>query len=180
MKKLSAGLAAAAALALAAAPAHAQIPHITPFAFEARAGVAVPTGDLNTVANPGFGVSGNITYSAFPLIGIYAGYGYNQFGEDGGNGTYKDHGVDVGARLGIPTPLIPIDPFLKAGVVVHRLELSGSSTGLNGSGDWGAGYEVGAGLGFGLGPASLTPGVTYVRHQGVSYVQADVGLRLRI
>lgn len=178
MKKISVGLAAAAA-ALLAGPARAQIPHITPFAFEARAGIGVPTGDLNDATKPGFGVSGNITYHAFPLIGIYAGYGYNQFGVDGGDGTFKDHGVDVGARLGIPTPLIPIDPYVKAGFIVHRLELSGAGID-DAKSDWGGGYEVGAGLGFGLGPASLTPGVTYVHHQDISFVQADVGVRIRI
>ncbi|HEX8905421.1 MAG TPA: outer membrane beta-barrel protein [Longimicrobiaceae bacterium] len=179
MQKLSVSLAAAAAVALLAGPARAQIPHITPFAFEARAGVAVPQGDLNDFAKPGFSVGGSVTYHAIPLVGIYGGYSYAQFGVEGGGGNFKDHGFDVGARLGLPTPLIPIDPYVKAGAVFHKLELTdGTST----FGDTGieAGYEVGAGVGFGFGPASLTPGVSYVHHKDVSYVRADVGLRIRI
>jgi hypothetical protein len=63
-------------------------------------------------------------------------------------------------------------------VVVHKLELNGST--VDESTDWQAGYELGAGLGFGFGPLSLTPGVSYVHHKDVSFVRADVGLRIRI
>lgn len=178
MKKLSAGIAAAAAVVLLAGPARAQIPHITPFSFEARAGVALPQGDLNDVASPGFALGGSVTYHAVPLVGIYGGYSFAQFGQDGGDGDYRDHGFDVGARVGIPTPLIPIDPWIRGGVVVHKLELSGTAA--DASTDWQAGYELGAGLGFGFGPLSLTPGVSYVHHKDVSYVRGDVGLRIRI
>lgn len=181
MKKISSGLLAAAATVLLAGTARAQIPHFTPFSFEARGGVAVPTGSFNHAANPGLALNGSVTYHAIPLIGIYAAYDYVRFDQEGGSGTYTDQGVDLGARLGIPTPLIPIDPYLKAGVVIHRLKLDGATTG-NGS-DNGTGVEVGAGLGFGFGPLSLTPGITYVHHSAAgrtSYVKADVGVRVRI
>lgn len=183
MKKLAAGAFALAASALLAGTARAQIPHITPFAFEARAGIGVPTGDFNSTANPGVTLNGNITYQLpIPVIGlgIYAGYDINKFKHQGG-GNYTDNGVDIGARLGIPTPLIPIDPFLKAGVVIHRLKLTDAPAG-NFS-DSGVGVEVGAGLGFGFGPLSLTPGLSYVHFkagQRASYAKADVGLRVRI
>jgi hypothetical protein len=182
MKKIAAGLLSVAASALLAGAAHAQIPHITPFAFEARAGVAVPTGSFNDAANPGYALNGNITYNAIPLVGVYAGYDYAHFGQDGGSGKFTDTGVDVGLRVGIPTPLIPIDPYLKGGVVFHRLKLTDAAT--QNFSDTGTGLEVGAGLGFGFGPLSLTPGVSYVHYNvaggRASYVKADVGLRVRI
>jgi hypothetical protein len=185
MKKLAAGAAALAA-ALLAAPAAAQIPHLTPFAFEARAGIAAPTGDLGDVAGNGFVVGGNITYHAFPIVGIYGGVSHAQFSVDDGDGDFKDSGFEIGARIGIPTPLIPIDPWIKGGAVFHRLELTGAGT--DDFNDWGTGYEIGAGLGFGFGPVSVTPGVTYVSYKvdggggddTASYVKAEVGVRVRI
>jgi hypothetical protein len=191
MKKLTAGLFAVAATALIAGPARAQIPHITPFAFEARAGVAFPTDAMGDDTGPGLALSGSITYHALPLVGVYAGGSFNKFSLDDADGVdVNDSGLDLGARIGIPTPLIPIDPWIKAGVVVHRLKISDSEDDI--TSDWGTGYEVGAGLGFGFGPVSVTPGVGYVHYNAnnglqadnadftVSYVKADIGVRIRI
>ncbi|HEX8829817.1 MAG TPA: outer membrane beta-barrel protein [Longimicrobium sp.] len=188
MKKL---LFAAAAVALIAGPARAQIPHITPFSFEARAGVAVPTGDFSDDVGAGPVLSGSITYHAIPLIGIYAGGTYAKFSvDDSDDVDLSDAGLDVGARIGIPTPLIPIDPWIKAGVVVHRAKVSDSTS--DESTDWGTGFEVGAGLGFGFGPVSVTPGVSYVHYNSnigegadvedakLSYLKADIGVRIRL
>jgi hypothetical protein len=188
MQKLTPVAAALAGAALLAGPAAAQIPHFTPFAFEARGGVAVPMGDFSEVAGPNFVVGGSITYHALPMLGVYVGATHAQFKRDADDGDYQDTGFDVGARLGIPTPLIPIDPWIKAGVVVHHLELGGTA-GADFD-DWGTGFEVGAGLGFGFGPISITPGVSYVNYsyddgalaidQKASYVKADIGVRIRI
>ena len=187
MKKPAAAAAALAAAALLAGPAAAQIPHLTPFAFEARAGVAVPTGGFGKVAGAGFTVGGNVTYHAFPVVGFYAGASHAQFSVDGGSGDYRDMGFEVGARIGIPTPLIPIDPWIKGGVAFHRLELTNTTDDFD---DWGTGYEVGAGLGFGFGPLSITPGVSYVSYKvndgssatdlTASHVKVDIGVRIRI
>ena len=186
MKKLLQGAAALAAVLLAG-PAAAQIPHITPFAFEGRAGIAAPTGDLGDAAKNGFIVGGSITYHALPIVGFYAGASHAQMGAEDGDGDYKDSGFELGARIGIPTPLIPIDPWIKAGAVFHRLELSGATGG--DFDDWGTGYEVGAGLGFGFGPVSVTPGVGFVSYKvddggatdaTVSYVKAELGVRVRL
>src|ERR1700741_3142263 len=163
MKTLAAGAAALAAAALLPGPASAQIPHFPPFAFEGRAGVAVPTGDLGDAAGTGFAVGGSITYHALPLVGLYAGASPAQFPADADDGDFKDAGFEVGARIGIPTPLIPIDPWIKAGAVFHQLELRGTAA--DDFDDWGTGFEVGAGLGFGFGPISITPGVTYVSYK---------------
>ena len=187
MKKITSAALALAATALFAGAANAQIPHITPFSFEARGGVAVPTGDLNDVAGPGLALNGNITYHFIPVVGVYAGYSVNKFSRDGA-GDYQDNGAEVGLRVGIPTPLIPIDPWIKGGAVFHRLELSGAGT--SDFNDSGVGFELGAGLGFGFGPISITPGVTYVSYkydasntlqdQNANYVKADIGVRVRL
>jgi hypothetical protein len=108
---------------------------------------------------------------------------------DGADGTYQDSGFELGARLGIPTPLIPIDPWIKGGVAFRRLQLDASLAG-DGFDDWGLGFEVGAGLGFGFGPISITPGVSWVSYEyddGVAagdrkatYLKADIGVRIRL
>ncbi len=194
-KRSFALIAGALAAVAAAAPAHAQIPSFTPFSFEVRGGVAVPTGDFNEDAGaaPGLALSGTVTYHALPMIGIYGGFTYNRFGVDDdlaeivGDGQFVETGVDVGARLAIPTPLIPIDPWIRAGVLFHKLGGDGfEDDDFNADGDTGFGYEVGAGLGFGFGPVSLTPGVSFVSYDvegadaSATYFRADVGVRIRL
>jgi hypothetical protein len=188
MKKLAVALTALSAVALVAAPAHAQLPHLTPFSFEARAGFATPTGDFNDLASANYALSGSVTYHAVPMLGIYAGYSMNKFNTDADDGEITDNGVDLGARLGIPTPMIPIDPWIKAGVVLHHMELK-NATLVDNFSDSGTGFEVGAGLGFGFGPVSITPGIGYVSYNvdaggaadmKASYVKADIGVRIRI
>jgi hypothetical protein len=186
MKKLTAAAALTAATLLAG-PAAAQIPHFTPFAFEGRAGLAFPTGDLGDAAKNGYSLGGSITYHAFPVVGFYAGASMAKMSAEG-SGDFTDSGFELGARIGIPTPLIPIDPWIKGGVAFHRLELTGSGTG--DFDDWGTGYEVGAGLGFGFGPLSITPGVSYLSYKvndgsgasdaTASMVKAELGVRIRI
>ena len=189
MKKLTAGVFAAAATALMAGTAQAQLPTITPFAFEARAGVALPTGDMNEDTGPGLALSGSVTYHAIPLIGIYAGGSYARFSadlEEDVEGHATDTGFDVGARIGIPTPLIPIDPWIKGGVLYHQLKLDNGGT--DDLDDWGTGFEVGAGLGFGFGPVSITPGVMYQSYKvddgtdeaTAASIRAEIGVRIRI
>jgi len=187
MKKLTVGAAALAAAALLAGPAAAQIPHFTPFAFEGRAGLALPIGDLGDVAKTGYSFGGNITYHAFPVVGFYAGASMAKMSAKA-TGDYTDSGFELGARIGIPTPLIPIDPWIKGGVAFHRLELTDAGTA--DFSDWGTGFEVGAGLGFGFGPLSITPGVTYVSYKAntgpsatdmtAGMVKAELGARIRI
>ena len=191
-------LAAIVAASFAAAPAAAQIPNITPFSFEVRGGLAVPMGDLKDEdqgnAESGLTVSGTVTYHALPLVGIYAGYSRSEFGFDSPlDASYTDEGLAVGARVGIPTPLIPIDPWVRAGVVRHKLSLDAEGAEEDDEAetdsDWG--FEVGAGVGFAFtNKISITPGVTYTSTShdiegenesiNVSHLRVDVGLRVRL
>lgn len=189
MKKTLAALAAMAATAVLAGTAAAQIPAITPFSFEARAGVAMPTGDLSDRdADPGVSLGASATFHFMPMLGVYAGYSRATFGGEG-EGEYTDQGADLGLRLAVPTPLIPIDPWIKAGVTFHTLEASGFTLPTNNfDGDGSLGYEVGAGLGFGFGPLSLTPGVSWVNYdfdggsgdERASFIRVDIGARVRL
>jgi Outer membrane protein beta-barrel domain len=196
MKKSFAGLLSAAALLAAAAPAAAQIPAITPFSFEVRAGLALPQGDLGDALETGWSLGGTATYHFFPTLGVYAGYSMATFGagdeieEEAGDGTYRDSGFDFGLRFAPPTPLIPIDPWIRAGGVYHKLEAEDfDDPEANGDTDSSLGFQVGAGLGFGFGPISLTPGVIYTRYDveddegdegTVEYFALEIGGRIRL
>jgi hypothetical protein len=186
---LLAGALAAVALT---APARAQLPSFTPFSFEARAGVAMPTGDLKDVANTGYTLSGSATYHFIPMVGIYGGYTYSRFeveGDDESGYDLVDSGFDLGARLAIPTPLIPIDPWIKGGLVFHKVNVEGENIEEDDDSDAQLGFQVGGGLGFGIGPVSLTPGVSFISYKvdneddddvTLSYWEASIGVRIRL
>jgi hypothetical protein len=179
-------LAVACAASSVCTPLQAQLTGILPLSVEARGGIALPAEAFEGVDG---GVAGEVsaTWHALPFVGIYGAYQRNRFGWDGTGtpGHATDSGFAAGVRLAIPTPLIPIDPWIRAGVVAHQLE----GEGLNERSK--RGWEVGAGLGFPLARGvSLTPGVLWTRYQHgsgaadgellrVRHLRADVGLRLR-
>lgn len=199
MKKITLGLLSAVAATAFAAPVHAQIPNFTPFSLEVRGGLAIPTGDLAETEDDvgsvqtGYTFGANATFHFMPLLGVYAGYTRNQFGVEGLEELEViDQGFNAGVRVAVPTPLIPIDPYFKAGLVYNTLSFE-----FDGDGDEfvesdnSLGFEVGAGIGLGLGPKlSVTPQVTYTsyepRYDGedddfkVQHLRLDLGLRLRL
>jgi opacity protein-like surface antigen len=200
MKKITVGLLSAVAAVAFVAPAHAQLPNFTPFSLEVRGGIVFPTGDFGEsgeadVADVEDGITYgvNATYHFIPLVGIYAGYTRSQFDVEGIEElNVIDQGVSAGVRLAIPTPLIPIDPYVKAGLVYNTLsfEFDGDDEGFVDS-DNSLGFEVGAGIGLGLGPKlSITPQVTYTSYEPeydgesddfkVEHLRLDLGLRLRL
>ena len=71
-------------------------------------------------------------------------------------------------------------------MVYHQLKLDNGGT--DDLDEWGTGFEVGAGLGFGFGPVSITPGVIYqsykigedVDEATAASVRAEIGVRIRI
>jgi hypothetical protein len=177
---------ACAAASVRVAPLAAQLADILPLSVEARGGIALPAEAFEGVDG---GVAGEVsaTWHALPFIGIYGAYQRNRFAWDGSGtpGHATDTGVAAGVRLGIPALLLPIDPWIRAGVVAHQLEGEGLDE------EGGRGWEVGAGLGFPLARGvSLTPGVLWTRYRHgsgaadgellrVRHLRADVGLRLR-
>jgi hypothetical protein len=174
------------ALALAcgvAGPLAAQLPRI-PLAVEARGGIAQPA-DAFTGADGGAAGEVSATLHALPFIGVYGAYQHNRFAWGENDGHLTDSGWAAGVRVGVPLPLIPIDPWIRAGVVMHDLE--GTSSSAEGRRGW----EAGGGLGFPLARGlTLTPGVLWTRYPWgsgaqdgpllrVRHLRTDVGLRLR-
>lgn len=193
MKNAAAGLLAVLGAATFAGSANAQIPSLTPFSFEVRGGAALPTGDFKDIGlNPGPTYGANVTFHAAPMIGLYGAYSRSEFSADDdlqalrGDGKFTIEGFSGGVRLGIPTPMIPIDPWVKAGAVYHRAEAEEfTTTSFNGPSERKLGFEVGVGLGLGLGPkVSITPGVSYtqfnVNDTNFGHFRGDIGLNIRL
>lgn len=177
----------ATAVALACACAHplaAQLTGIIPLSVEARGGVALPREDFRGAADGGVAAELSATWHALPMIGIYGAYQWNRFGWDD-QGDATDAGFAAGVRVAIPTPLLPIDPWIRAGIVAHQLETETLSE------ESKRGWEAGAGLSFPLARGlTLTPGLLWTRYQHgsgaadgellhVRHLRADVGVRLR-
>lgn len=181
----------AAAVALACACAHplaAQLSGIIPLSVEARGGIALPRGDFRGAADGGVAAEVSATWHALPMIGVYGAYQWNRFGWDGAGdpADATDAGWAAGVRLSLPTPLLPIDPWIRVGVVAHDLDAASVTD------DTQRGWEAGAGLSFPLARGlALTPGLLWTRYQHgsgaadgellhVRHLRADVGVRLRL
>ena len=199
--KIAAGLIAVAASALLAGSAHAQIPNLTPFSFEVRGGGSFPQSDFGDVAENGLGLSGSVTFHALPMVGVYAGYARHSFGfsdelleeirqETGiavDDASIILSGPRAGVRLSIPTPLIPIDPFVEAGAFYAKpsFEVDGVD-GEDDDADSELGFEASAGVGFNILPkVQLTPAVGYTRisfedDDAANFFTASIGLRIRL
>lgn len=177
---------AALAAVLAAAPARAQ--SLLPFSVEGRAGLAFPTGEFGDGLGLGYGLGANAMVSFLPFVALYGGYSYTTFDLDtpvrGSEDSYNLQGFDAGLRLRVPTPLIPVDPYLRGGLVYYSGELSagGAET------ERELGVQLGAGLNYKLGMlVSLTPEVSWVRLPAgngggpdATFFRADFGLRVHL
>jgi hypothetical protein len=176
---------ACAAVPLFAGAARAQ----TPLALEVRGGIALPreafTDDAG--ADGGYSTELSVTIGVLPFVGVYGAWQRAELSREGSESSViTDEGWAAGVRVSVPTPFIPIDPWIRGGVVVHELEAGG----LDGGGDRGVGVEVAGGLRFSVGNRlALTPGVTWTRYGfddetvddgevNVSLLRVQVGLRL--
>jgi hypothetical protein len=192
-KQITAGL-LALATATIAGTAQAQSVPTSPLSLEVRGGLAFPTGSLADVAESGYTLGGNATFNFTPQLGLYVGGTFNSFPfGDNVDATYRDYGLDAGVKASFAGPALPVTPFLKGGLVYHKLELKGDEVGGDDTfkSDLSLGFEVGGGFMIPLGPRlSFTPAVTYMSYEpkfeddsdeeSVSHVRVDVGLNVRL
>jgi hypothetical protein len=182
---------------LFAGSASAQSP--LPLVLEVRGGLPLATGEFAEVGEdigdglgPGYSIGGSATLQFTPTLGAYAGYSFSHFEvrEFEKTGT-NDKGFDAGLRAVFPTRT-GLAPWVKGGLVYHRVsvvydeEVLGNNVNVT---NRELGLEAGVGIQAPLGPRlSVTPGVSYLRYgtgkvwqnREVTYVRADVGLRLRL
>jgi opacity protein-like surface antigen len=181
-------------------PASAQT--VLPFSFEARGGVALPTGDFADGASTGWNLGGTVHYRVAPMVSVYAGYEYVSFAVDSLDDfedvdvNVIDQGFRAGARFDIPLAgLTRVAPWVEGGATLNQssLKVSDSSTSVDLKSERKLGFEVGAGLSFAVAPKiSVTPGVRYHSHQtkfefegetaegDINYFTVDLGVHIRL
>lgn len=191
MKKTTVGILAALAAVSMAGTANAQMGPTSPFAIEARAGLAFPI-DFEGVET-GLTFGGDVIFQATPMFGIYAGYNFATFGidDEAFEGEEFDEDVDVnievkglraGVRANLPLATAGASPFAFGGLVYQSLGFNVSDGESEGSlsSDEELGFELGAGVEIPLGSRlSFTPAVSYVKIEDAKAVKADVGLKIR-
>lgn len=177
-----------------------------PLSVELRAGAGIPTGDFAggmAGAEPGLGFGIGAIVRATSTIGVYGGYGWNQFG-CGTCGILEqtddfeldedvtDTGFDFGAQANFVLGELLV-PWLRGGIIYHKLEFSGDDSSFDS--EAAIGFEIGAGASYVVVPSlTFTPGIRYRtytaefdfadtefpnRSVNVSYIALDVGLAYR-
>ena len=187
-----------------AQPARAQT--ILPLSFEARGGVALPTGDFADGAGTGFNVGATVHYRVAPMVSVYAGYEYASFSVDdlddeefeGVDANWSDQGFRAGARFEVPLAgaMTGLQPWVEGGATLYQTSIhaSDSNTSIDIDADRKVGFEVGAGFNFAVAPKiSLSPGVRYHSHKAefdfgdgdvgeadINYFTIDLGIHIRL
>lgn len=149
--------AAALAVAFGATVVPAQSP--IPFTVEGRVDRVSPLGKFDEISAAGFSVGAAASVQVRPGLGAYASYNYAVFGpkllSDFDDAT--DQGVSVGLTAAIPTGTTRAQPYVAAGVVVHKFTLYDQV-----ETDEEVGFEAGAGVAVPvIGRLRLTPSVSY-------------------
>ncbi len=194
-KTMLLSLVAAVALAGTAQAQTGTLP-TSPLSVDVRAGAAFPTGDFGDIAETGYTVGGDLSLMLSPMFSLYAGGSYSSFavadefqellegltGGQIGDLSYNLYGADAGVKAAFPT-MSGFTPFLRGGLVYYTAELGGGDDlgeDVEEENDWEAGFEVGGGLAFPLGPRiSVTPEVTYTGIEDLNFVRAQIGLNIR-
>ncbi|HET7460835.1 MAG TPA: outer membrane beta-barrel protein [Longimicrobium sp.] len=156
--------------------------------LEARGGGAFPTGDFRGQASPGWTLGATLHYPVHPDLDVYGGVQHENYPtrllvidgppvvEAEGYRTL-DNAVRGGLRASPRIPLAGVRPWAEAGLTYGRVTFTAPDSPDTQS-NWRAGYELGAGLGVGVGPrVTLTPGVRY-RHHGTSFTSEGDEVKL--
>jgi hypothetical protein len=133
------------------------------WAVELRPGANLATQQLAGVdIKPGFGAEATIAYRFMEHLGIYAGWGWNQFTPDIENaGHYEETGYTFGLRFQHPIN-DKLDYMISVGSVYNHLELEDTDGNLYGDTGHGFGWQAEAGVAIPLGERwRLTPGIRY-------------------
>ncbi|HET8654777.1 MAG TPA: hypothetical protein VFL93_04640 [Longimicrobiaceae bacterium] len=134
-------------------PGRAQLPLPVSLSIEARPAFGVPTGGFSSASGLGAtnGPGGSVGASVgLGPIAAYAEYtavrfGCSQCSEAGLDDRALDTGWEVGAKLRLtPLPFLPVQPWVRGGVIGHQLQLSGDEGHVESK--MGSGYSIGVGV----------------------------------
>lgn len=137
------------------------------FGFEFSSGVSMATNKLSDATlNPGFGFEGIFHYRFLPKLGLYGGWGWNQFGADesfaGNNAMFEETGYILGLQLNQSIGNSKTALYFRAGGLYAHIETENNEGDVIHNTGHGLGWQLAGGLEFELGKNwSLTPGIKF-------------------
>lgn len=137
------------------------------WSVEFRPGLSFPTGDVgNTDTKIGFGFDLMGAYKIMPHLGVYAGWGWNQFkGEDQfskEDRTLEETGYTFGFQIIHPIGTSPFSYVARAGAIYNHIELENNSGDITADTGHGFGWQIEAGVDYEFAPdLSLRPTLRY-------------------
>lgn len=137
---------AIATIALAAAPASAQLGLVKPFQLGIAGGAAQPMSDLKDGANMGYNATAALGINLpFIPVGLRIDGAYNQFGEKAGVGA-KLHVISATGNLVWRLPSVGISPYLIGGAGLYMATATSTGTVSASATDNHMGWNAGAGI----------------------------------
>lgn len=137
---------AVATIALAAAPASAQLGLVKPFQLGVAGGAAQPMSDLKDGANMGYNATAALGINLpFIPVGLRIDGAYNQFGEKAGVGA-KLHVISATGNLVWRLPSVGISPYLIGGAGLYMQTATTTGTTSASVSDNHMGWNAGAGI----------------------------------
>jgi hypothetical protein len=137
------------------------------FGFEFSSGVSVATSKLSeTTLDTGLGFEGIFHYRFLTHTGVYAGWGWNQFGANdsfGGNDVcFEETGYVFGLQFKHPFGLSPVQYYLRAGGLYNHIETENSEGEIIDDTGHGLGWQLAGGIDVPLGKNwNFTPGIKF-------------------
>lgn len=138
------------------------------WAFELRAGAALPTQDVGSdELGTGMSLEGTLRYRFLPHLGAYAGWDWVRFAPEtsfaGDNVDFEETGYAFGLRFEQPfSDTTPISGWVRAGGIYDHLELEDDAGSIIADSGHGFGFEAAAGVALRAGERwSVTPGLRY-------------------
>lgn len=137
---------AIATIALAAAPASAQLGLVKPFQLGVAGGAAQPMSDLKDGANMGYNATAALGINLpFIPVGLRIDGAYNQFGEKAGVGA-KLHVISATGNVVWRLPSVGISPYLIGGAGLYMATATSTGTVSASTTDNHMGWNAGAGI----------------------------------
>lgn len=135
--------------------------------LELNGGISCPANEPeNTDLKPGIGFEGLVHYRIYDYLGVFAGWGRNDFSSTesflGDDITFEETGYIMGVQYNYNAETLRISPFIRLGALYSHLELENDKGDIIKDSGHGWGFQVAAGIDIPLGKNwSLTPGFKY-------------------
>jgi opacity protein-like surface antigen len=136
---------------------------------ELRPGINFSTQDLcDAELKTGFGFEASVSYRFMPHLGVYVGWGWNQFTSDNaslsgtGESAFEETGYTFGLQFIHPINNSHISYLLRAGGIYNHIEVENNAGNSIADSAHSPGWEIGGGLNIDLGSNwNLRPQIGY-------------------